>query len=190
MGRVILLLEEPSMKVFLLEFLPRLIPGWQHERDFLCVAHRGRTDLERSIPIKLKAWREPGACFVIMRDNDNADCSALKSRLLAMAAITDRKILIRLVCQELESWYLGDPQALVRAYPDVGVNPLALSKKCPNPDARAKPSQDLERWIRGFQKNDGARRLGRTMGWDGNRSHSFQVFIAGMRTLANLAMVP
>jgi len=90
----------------------------------------------------------------------------------------------------LESWYLGDPQALAMAYPEAGVNPLALRKKCPNPDLRAKPSRDLEHWIRGFQKNDGARRLGRMMGWDGNHSPSFQVFIAGMRALAHLAKVP
>jgi hypothetical protein len=30
-GRVVFLLEEPSMKAFLQEFLPRLVPGWQPE---------------------------------------------------------------------------------------------------------------------------------------------------------------
>lgn len=41
MGRVIFLLEESSMKAFLLEFLPRLIPGWVHEQHFLRVTHDG-----------------------------------------------------------------------------------------------------------------------------------------------------
>lgn len=52
-GRVIFLLEEPSMKAFLLEFLPRLIPGWQHEIDFLLIPHQGKSDLDKSIPKKL-----------------------------------------------------------------------------------------------------------------------------------------
>lgn len=78
-GRVIFLLEEPSMKAFLLEFLPRLVPGWRHEEHFLLVPHEGKSDLDKSIPRKVKAWREPGVRFVIVRDNDGADCSTSAS---------------------------------------------------------------------------------------------------------------
>jgi hypothetical protein len=51
MSRVIFLLEEYSMKVLLDGLLPRLFPDLQ----FLCVAHEGKQDLERSIPRKLRA---------------------------------------------------------------------------------------------------------------------------------------
>ncbi|GMU62432.1 MAG: hypothetical protein AMXMBFR34_41950 [Myxococcaceae bacterium] len=60
MGRVVFLLEEKSMKVLLDGLLPRIVPSL----DFLCVPHEGKQDLEKSIPRKLRAWREPGVRFV------------------------------------------------------------------------------------------------------------------------------
>lgn len=57
MSRVVFLLEERSMKELLEGLLPRLFPGL----PFLCIPHEGKRDLERSIPRKLRAWREPGA---------------------------------------------------------------------------------------------------------------------------------
>lgn len=52
MSRLVLLLEEESMRVLLDGLLPRLFPGLPFE----CVPHDG-TDLERSIPRKLRGWR-------------------------------------------------------------------------------------------------------------------------------------
>lgn len=76
MRRIVFLLEEYSMKVLLEGLLPRWFPGL----DFLCVPHEGKQDLEKSIPRKLQAWREPGVRFVVLRDDDGADCRALESR--------------------------------------------------------------------------------------------------------------
>ena len=56
MNRIVFLLEEYSMKVLLEGLLPRLFP----ELPFLCIPHQGKQDLEKSIPRKLRAWREPG----------------------------------------------------------------------------------------------------------------------------------
>ena len=78
MSRVVFLLEEYSMKVLLEGLLPRLFPGLL----FLCVSHEGKQDLERSIPRKLKAWREPGVRFCVICDNDGGDCGALRNRLV------------------------------------------------------------------------------------------------------------
>ena len=66
MSRIVFLLEEDSMKVLLEGLLPRLFPGL----SFLCLSHEGKQDLEKSIPRKLKAWREPGVRFVVVRDQD------------------------------------------------------------------------------------------------------------------------
>ena len=56
MNRLVLLLEESSMQALLDGLLPRLFPTLQ----FLCVPHDGKTDLEQSVPRKLREWREPG----------------------------------------------------------------------------------------------------------------------------------
>ena len=40
---------------------------------FICVPHEGKQDLEKSIPRKLRAWREPSAHFIVVRDNDGGE---------------------------------------------------------------------------------------------------------------------
>ena len=103
------------MRVLLDGLLPRLFPGLL----FQCVPHEGKHDLERSIPRKLRAWREPGVRFAVVRDNDRGDCRALKKELLGLCK-TGRgpgrrpDPLIRIVREELEAWYLGEPDALAR----------------------------------------------------------------------------
>ena len=72
-GRLVFLLEEPSMKRLLEGLLPRLMPGWVAGHHFVCVPHEGKSDLDRSIPRKLSAWQIQGDSFVVVLDNDGAD---------------------------------------------------------------------------------------------------------------------
>ena len=116
-GRLVFLLEEPSMKHLLDGLLPRLMPGWVAGEHFLCVPHEGKSDLDRSVPRKLAAWRVPGDRFVVLRDNDSAACQDVKARLTQLCVDSGRAdTLIRLVCQELEGWYLGDLDALAQLF--------------------------------------------------------------------------
>jgi len=64
MSRLVFMLEEPSMKVLLDDLLPRMFP----DMAILCVAHEGKSDLEKSIPRKLKNWQIPGDTFIVVRD--------------------------------------------------------------------------------------------------------------------------
>ncbi|MDR1275906.1 MAG: DUF4276 family protein [Candidatus Accumulibacter sp.] len=173
------------MKAFLLHYLPRLVEGWVHEQHFLLVPHEGKSDLDKSIPRKLKSWREPGACFVVLRDNDGADCRVLKERLVALCRSSGRSALIRLVCQELEAWYLGDAAALAKAYPEATKEIQRLNRRFPDPDACLKPSRTLERSLPSFQKRDAARRLGSLLNHETNRSASLRVFSQGVQRLAS-----
>ncbi|MDR1888276.1 MAG: DUF4276 family protein [Zoogloeaceae bacterium] len=183
-GRIVFLLEEPSMKVLLDGFLPRLFPGWVETQHFLCVKHEGKSDLDRSIPRKLKAWRYPDDIFVIVRDNDNADCIAQKERLRAMSRAAGRPdTLVRLVCQELESWYLGDLQALGKAF-NMEVNTPGNKKRFANPDTWQKPSHEIRKLLPPFQKISGARAIAGHLQKEKNCSRSFQIFIQGISHLA------
>lgn len=183
-GRIVFLLEEPSMKTLLLGLLPRLFPGWIEHEHFVCVPHEGKSDLDKSIPTKLKAWRIPGDRFVIVRDNDNADCVDLKARLRKICIANGRpETLIRLVCQELESWYVGDIQALALAF-DPLLDTPALRKRFTGPDSWQKPSKELERLIPEFQKGIAARLMAQHLRGTGNLSHSFNVFVDGLKCMA------
>lgn len=54
------------MRVLLDGLLPRLFPGL----PFKCLPHEGRTDLEHSIRLELRAPQEPGVRFAVVRNND------------------------------------------------------------------------------------------------------------------------
>lgn len=183
-GRVIFLLEEPSMKALLETLLPRVFPAWVPGQQFLCVPHEGKSDLDRSIPRKLSAWRIPGDRFVIVRDNDNADCVNLKQRLVALCESHGRPdTLVRLVCQELEAWYLGDLKALAEAFDMPKADTPALRKRFADPDTWQKPSVEVRRLVPAFQKGSGARQMGRYLSVDGNASPSFRAFLVGVQAL-------
>lgn len=185
-GRLVFLLEEPSMKHLLEGLLPRLMPGWVAGRHFLCVQHEGKSDLDRSVPRKLAAWRIPGDRFVVLRDNDAAACLDVKAKLTKLCADSGRAdTLVRLVCQELESWYLGDLDALAQAYGDPRVTAPAVRKRYTEPDVWEKPSVEVQRLLPSFQKGQASQRMGQALrDAADNRSRSYQVFVAGVRRVA------
>jgi len=180
MGRIVFLLEEPSMKVLLEGLLPRLFP----EINFLCVPHEGKNDLEKSIPRKLRAWREPGVRFVVVMDNDNGDCLELKRKVLELCEAAHRPdTLVRIVCQELEAWYFGDPLAMAEAFDTPGLTRIAEKRKYRIPDDIQNPSLELEKLVPEFQKVSGARKMAGELSKEKNRSRSFQVFVDGVRRI-------
>lgn len=184
-GRIIFLLEEPSMKTLLEGLLPRLLPGMVVGEHFLCITHEGKSSLDISIPRKLQAWRIPNDRFVILRDNDNAQCIDLKARFVRICELSGRPdTLIRLVCQELESWYIGDLPALAEAFGNGKLNSPALQKRFVDPDAWQKPSAELARLVPSFQKGCAARAMAETLEVDQNQSTSFRFFVSGVRRLA------
>lgn len=180
MSRVVFLLEEYSMKVLLEGLLPRLFPALR----FLCVPHEGKHDLERSIPRKLRAWREPGVRFCVIQDNDGGDCRALKARLIALCDDGHREdSLVRIACQELEAWYFGAPEALAVAFGRKSLRGVAGKARFSDPDAIDRPARALAELIPEFQKVSGARRLAQYLPRE-NRSRSFEVLVTAIEDLA------
>ena len=165
------------MKVLLDEMLPRLLPGL----PFLCVPHEGKQDLQRSVPRKLRAWREAGVRFVVIRDNDGGNCLVLKDSLTALCREGGHEsVLVRIACQELEAWYFGEPDALADAYGREGLRDIASKARFRDADTIQQPSAALERLVPEFQKVSGARRMARFLSRERNRSASFQVLLAGV----------
>lgn len=177
MSRLVFLLEERSMKVLLEDLLPRLFPGL----EFICVTHEGKQDLEKSIPRKLRAWRVPEVRFMVIRDNDGGDCRALKRRLLGLCVEGGRSdTVVCIACQELEAWYLGDPEALFAAFGRESLREIGGKAKFRNPDEVQVPSRELADLIPEFQKGSGARRMAATLRREGNTSRSYQAFLEGV----------
>jgi hypothetical protein len=186
MSRVVFLLEEYSMKVLLEGLLPRLFPNLR----FLCLAHEGKQDLEKSIPRKLRAWREPGVRFCVIRDNDGADCRAVKERLVSLCRDGGREdTLVRIACQELEAWYFGAPDALAQAFGDESLRSIAAKARYRDADAILQPAAALAERVPRFQKVSGARAMGQVLPRE-NSSRSFQVLMAGLERLSEALPQP
>ena len=185
MNRIVFLLEEPSMRELLDGLLPRLYP----ELDFQCLVHEGKNDLERSIPRKLKGWKEPGVRFVVLRDNDGGDCLLLKQRLMQLCKAANRPdTIVRIVCQELEAWYLGEPDALAEAFENERLRGIGRQARFRVPDAVQQPSEALRRLVPGFRKVSGAKAIAGLLTRERNSSKSFQVLLSGLdRLCAELA---
>lgn len=182
MRRFVFLVEEPSMAAFLESWIPLKFP----ELSVQMVPHEGKSDLLRSIPRKLRAWREPGVSFVVLIDNDGADCVALKRRIVGLCKESGRSdTLVRIVCQELEAWYIGDSDALALAFNRQYLIQELNRSKFRDPDNISKPSEELKRLIPEFQKISGARQMGACLDPKRNRSGSFSAFVNGIGKLAS-----
>ena len=182
MRKLVLFLEEQSASEMLEKFLPRLLG---ESTDFQCIPFEGKQDLEKQLKGKLQNWKAPNCCFVVMRDQDNADCIAVKQRLSDICHQAGKPhTLVRIVCHELESWYLGDLFAV-----EVGLNMSGLAKlqnkrKYRTPDSLSNAKQELKQLTKKtYQPIDGSRKIGQHLSLEGNRSKSFNVFIDGVRQL-------
>ena len=88
---------------------------------------------------------------------------------------------MRIVCHELESWFLGDLEAVGQAY---NVNTLARRQreaKFRQPDRLSNPAQVLKSLVPQYQKVSGARAVSKHMKLSENGSHSFAVFLNGLQ---------
>jgi len=182
---LIFLLEEPSMDNVLNEILPKIIPD---QISFICIPHQGKQDLAKSIPNKIRAFKQfsPKTQFVIVHDQDSNDCKELKSELLEICQQAGAEnVIIRIVCHELESWFLGDLAAVEKAY---NLKPNTLSKKQDNkkyrnPDRLSTAKQELKNLVKEYYAGTHSRKIAPHMSLTENKSQSFQVFIAGIHKI-------
>lgn len=168
--------------------LPKVLPDWQESEHWLALTHRGKSDLEKSIPRKLKGWNEPGARFVILRDNDGGDCRQRKQRLRTLSSSRmEQDVLIRIVCQELESWFLGDLGAVQAAFPRAVRNPNRVPERLRDPDSLTNAADELARLTGTKTKVSRAQSIAKHLKPEANRSVSFNHFIAGLKRLVDSA---
>lgn len=198
-----LLVEEPSAQAALRVLVPRICPS----ATFDVHAFQGKGDLLRKLPQRLsgyKAWATSAEVkIVVLVDRDDDDCLDLKRHLedTAIAAGLSTlgaarhgarvDVVNRIIVEELEAWFFGDPRALVAAYPRLP-DTLGSRANFRDPDAITGGTWEvLERELQrhgyysaGLQKVRNAELLAAQMDVDHNSSHSFVVFRDALRRLA------
>lgn len=179
-GRIIFMTEEESMGKVLRELLPKLSPGFIEYQHWLILDHKGKSDLEASYPRKMRAWREPGVRFIILRDNDGSDCLLLKETLIARIPDQPPQYLVRIVRQELESWFIGDLAAVAAAYPAAARQKAFKSLSKTDPDELTNASELLKELTGTGAKRARAVEIAKKMHLERNRSRSFRLFVEGV----------
>lgn len=179
---IVFLVEEPSMKELLKGILPKILPTGA---EYKIIQHSGKSDLQKSIPRKLAVWNVPDTKFVILQDQDSADCRRVKSDLQSISGASGKTPLIRIVCRELESWYFGDLQAVSKAY-GKDLTLLAKKSKYRSPDDIGNPKEELRKLLPLHQQLSGARKIGPLMKIEKNTSESFQQFVKGLKELIKI----
>ncbi len=169
----------PVLRQLLLELWPDATEGF----DWHIIAHQGKADLEANMAKKMESWNYNSPHFIILRDNDGGDCTALKARLRELIEQTGKPHHIRIVCQELEAWFLGDLAAVEAAYPGSKATTLENRNQYRHPDRPFNASQLIDNLTGTFAKVARAEQIAAHLDISSNRSRSFQVLI---RTLQQL----
>lgn len=203
MRSIEVLAEEPSAKVVLDNLLPKLLG----ERCIFNVyAHNGYHGLIQRLPQRLRGYRKAiveGADIkvVVLVDEDRIQegCVARKNvleqhardaglRTKTSAGIAEFHVVNRLAIEELEAWFFGQGDAIIRAFPNVRQARLRRAG-LRDPDAveggtAEKLLSELQRagYYSGLDflpKIEVAKRISQHMDWYSNRSRSFNVLREG-----------
>lgn len=106
---IIVLVEEKSSKVI----IEHLSASLELNHRVRILSHDGFGDLKMSIPRKLNAEHHELTRFIILCDADNTNCIERKRQLFDLVPHAKRsKTIVRIVCRELEAWYIAQPEAL------------------------------------------------------------------------------
>lgn len=180
MKEMVFLLEEPSARETIEIVLKRLAGNKQPNTRF--IVFEGKQDLKKQLFRKLRGYNNPYATFFIVCDQDNDSCTILKNSLLQQCQSSGKtNIIVRIVCRELESWYLADWNALEKAFPGRKLQHLSKKNKYRHPDSFQSPAQELKKIIPEYQKINGSRTIAPFLNLDQPGSPSFYHFISSLK---------
>lgn len=191
MDRLEILVEESSVAEVLNVILPKVLPdGWTLNENCFVRPHEGKQDLQQSIPRKIRAASKKDITtgFIILQDQDSNDCRVLKSQLVDLCenAQQGNKAVpykVRIVCHELEAWYLGDMDAIEQVFPRFHAANYRGKKKFRQPDDCNNPKQELKKIVGDYPQIATARAIAPHLDIEDNRSPSFRCFVSGVRSM-------
>jgi hypothetical protein len=162
--------------------LPRILP---EDVSPVFRVFEGKQDLEKRMAGILRAWQVPSSHFLVIRDQDSGDCTVVKKRLATLCQAGGKAdAVVRIACHEIESFFLGDLAAVETGLSIHGLAANQDTRKFRAPDDLGNPAQELRGLTNGiYQKVAGSRAIGPHLALAGNRSHSFNVLLAGIRKL-------
>lgn len=180
---IVFLTEEPSIKPVLVQIMNNITPNGVEGIDWSIQTFSGKADLKSNFPKKMKGWTYNDPHFIIMRDNDGADCIALKDKFTKLAEPINKPFNIRIVCQELESWFIGDLNAVELAYPSSKAMTYQQKSKYRDPDKLTNAAEELEKIVQVKSKLGKAEKIAPHLNLLNNTSNSFNILMSTVNGL-------
>jgi hypothetical protein len=191
------LVEEPSAEAALRAILPRVLGT----TTFEIYQHSCKSELLKRLPERLRgyaSWLPETWRILVLVDCDDDDCRKLKSDMESVAhqaGLATKSgvknacfsVVNRIVIEELEAWYFGDWEAVLRAYPKVSVT-IPNQAKYRLPDAiKGGTWEAFERILNqsgyyksGLRKIEAARMVSEHMDPTRNTSPSFKALYTAL----------
>lgn len=184
-GEFICFLEEESAEEMLRVIIPRLT-GISKE-NIVSVTFEGKRDLRKQLGRVMANYPNYNCVFLVMCDWDDGDCKKLKKELLDRISEHKTKLTkVRIACRELESFYLGDLQAVEKGLDVPNLSKMQNKKPYKMPDNRAEPDKLLEDITNNkYNKTAGSASIAPHLNLDGdNRSKSFNALLQAIKELS------
>ena len=180
--------EESSAGIVFNSLLPAILP---ESVTFSIYSHQGKEDLKKALTTTVPSLSKiPGARILITQDQDNDDCTLVKKELSNLLNNTCHSpYLIRVICRELESWFLGDLSALEAIFPRVRPEKYRGTQKFRNVDDIKKPSMMLLSIIPDYKgrtylpKLELSQKIAPVLHHENNSSVSFRHVVSGIKKL-------
>lgn len=182
---IVFLCEEMSITPILRTLMSHDFPDLIEGLDWQIITFQGKADLEKNFSHRMRNWTYNTPKFVILRDNDGGDCIRLKKRLSLRAQESEKPFSIRIVCQEIESWFIGDLEAVEKAYPQSNASSYVERSKFRNPDTLGNASEELTKLTSTHSKVGRALKISTHLNLDTNRSPSFNILRSKVKELVS-----
>ncbi len=198
MMRLELIVEEPSMEEALRHLLPRIVHG---RADWKLINMRSKDRLLKRLPDRLRAYAAriksgEDLKIIVLVDRDSDDCHELKRKLEQMARNAGLptkscpdddgvfRVMNRIAVVELESWFMGDTEALRKTFGKL--RGARFPSSFTNPD-NGGTWERLHRFLKqhgiyrsSYPKIEAARKIAPHLDPAHNLSRSFRVFCSGI----------
>lgn len=183
--------EEMSSKIVFEGLLKKILP---ESIQYKIYPHQGKQDLEKALKTTIPTISKiPNSKILITVDQNSKECTQVKKEIERIVAKNCySQYLIRIICRELECWYLGDLDACTKVYPKFCFQKYQSKKKFRNVDLISNAPKILIKIIpelkgrKYLPKVDIAKRISPYLNIKSNRSISFNNFITGLNKLLNI----
>jgi len=198
MKKLEIIVEEESMQAALESLMPKILEG---RAQWKSIKMRNKMDLIKKLPDRLRAYKRrindgENLKIVVLLDQDKDDCVTLKNKLEQIAQEAglstksyhpgqdDFQVVNRIVVEELEAWFMGDVEALKKAFSSL--NRAKFPSHFNNPD-QGGTWERLYRFLKkqgiyrsSYPKVKAARKIAPHIDPHRNRSRSFHAFCRGV----------